>query len=271
MNEIPLHKYLRENALPHFFCPGCGAAQVLNYFVRAADQIGLDFDKLVAIGGVGCTARIPVYLHAEALHGVHGRTLPWATGIKLHNPELNVVIFSGDGDAGAIGGNHLIHAARRNLDVTMIVVNNLTFAMTGGQMAPTTFQALCSSTTPYGNVERSQDLCKLVEAAGATYVARWTTATPRRAIKAIAQAIQHKGFAFVELIAQCPTNFGRRAIGSGGAVEGMQWITNNSVTLRQAAGLSEEERAGKFVLGTFVEYQVPVFEGSSVYEPQGDQ
>ena len=121
----------------HRLCPGCGAAQVLNYFVRAAHEIQLDFDKLVAIGGVGCAARIPVYLDAEVLHGVHGRTLPWATGIKLHNPELKVVIFAGDGDAAAIGGNHLIQAARRNLDVTMLVINNLNFGMTGGQAAPT--------------------------------------------------------------------------------------------------------------------------------------
>ena len=138
----PLRKYLRKDSLPHFFCSGCGAAQVLNFFVQAADEIDLDFENLVAIGGVGCAARIPVYLHAEALHGVHGRTLPWATGIKLHNPDLQVVIFSGDGDAGAIGGNHLIQAARRNLDVTMIVVNNMTFGMTGGQVAPTTLQGV---------------------------------------------------------------------------------------------------------------------------------
>mgnify|MGYP001815574361 FL=1 len=159
MNSNPLRKYLRKDSLPHFFCSGCGAAQVLNYFIQAADELALDFDNLVAIGGVGCAARIPVYLHAESLHGVHGRTLPWATGIKLHKPELDVVIFSGDGDAGAIGGNHLIQAARRNLDVTMIVVINLTFAMTGGLVGPTTFQEVKTATTPYGNTEQPFDLC----------------------------------------------------------------------------------------------------------------
>lgn len=270
MKTNPLRKYLRKDSLPHFFCSGCGAAQVLTYFLNAADDLGLDFDKLVAIGGVGCAARIPVYLHAEALHGVHGRTLPWATGIKLHNPELEVVIFSGDGDAAAIGGNHLIQAARRNLNVTMIVVNNLTFAMTGGQVAPTTFQGMRTITTPYGNPERPFDLCDLSMAAGATYVARWTTNQPRRAINALKRAIQHKGFALVEIITQCPTFYGRRAIGTGDPVDGVQWIDEHSVTIRQAGDLSEEERVGKFVLGTFVEKQAPIFEGSSVYGAFGD-
>ena len=132
----PMRKYVRPGGLPHFFCPGCGAAQVLQYFTRAVDDLGLDLGKMVTIGGVGCTARIPVYLHADTLHGVHGRTLAWAMGMKLANPELKVVVFAGDGDAVSIGGNHFIHAARRNLDVTMIVVNNLNFAMTGGQVLP---------------------------------------------------------------------------------------------------------------------------------------
>ena len=271
MKKNPMRKYLRKDSLPHFFCSGCGAAQVLNYFVQAADEIGLDFDKLVAIGGVGCAARIPVYLHAEALHGVHGRTLPWATGIKLHNPQLEVVVFSGDGDAAAIGGNHLIQAARRNLDVTMIVVNNLNFAMTGGQVAPTTFQGLATVTTPYGNREQPFDLCKLAIAAGATFVGRWTTYRPRQAINAIKKAMQHKGFALLEIITQCPTNFGRRAIGTGDPVQGVQWIADHSVTVREANNLSEEELADKFVLGTFVEKLEPAFEGSSIYWPGGDE
>ncbi len=269
MKKHPLRKHLRKDCLPHFFCSGCGAAQVLNYFIQAADEIGLNFDHLVAIGGVGCAARIPVYIHAEALHGVHGRTLPWATGIELHNPELEVVIFSGDGDAAAIGGNHLIQAARRNLDVTMIVVNNLTFAMTGGQVAPTTFQEIETVTTPYGNREKPFDLCKLAVAAGATFVSRWTTHRPRQAIRSLKKALQHEGFALVEIITQCPTNFGRRAIGTGDPVAGVEWIAEHSVTIEKAADLSEQEMADKFVLGTFIEKQAPVFEGSSVYPAEG--
>lgn len=264
MKTNPMRKYLRQDSLPHFFCSGCGAAQVLNYFVEAADEIGLDFDNLVVIGGVGCAARIPVYLHAEALHGVHGRTLPWATGIKLHNPELEVVIFSGDGDAAAIGGNHLIQAARRNLDVVMIVVNNLTFAMTGGQVAPTTFRDLPTATTPYGNREKPFDLCRVAIAAGATLVSRRTTYRPRQAINAIKRALQHKGFALIEIITQCPTYFGRRVVGTDNAIKGVQWIRDHSVTIREARQLSEQELEDKFVLGTFIEKHEPVFEGTSI-------
>jgi 2-oxoglutarate ferredoxin oxidoreductase subunit beta len=269
LKKNPLREYLRKGALPHFFCPGCGAAQVLNYFVRAGDEIQLDFDKLVAIGGVGCAARIPVYLNAEVLHGVHGRTLPWATGIKLHNPELKVVIFAGDGDAAAIGGNHLIQAARRNLDVTMIVVNNLNFGMTGGQAAPTTLQNLRTTTTPYGNPEKPFDICKLAITAGATFVSRWSTAKPMRAIKAIKKALQHKGFSVVEMVCACPTNFGRKALSSGDPIKGLEWIKECSVTAKEGKKLSENELSKRFVLGDFTERHEPVFEGSSVYYQKG--
>lgn len=260
----PLRKYLREDSLPHFFCAGCGAAQVLNFFVQAADAVGLNFDDLVAIGGVGCTARIPVYLNVDSMHGIHGRTLPWATGIKLHNPKLKVVIFAGDGDAAAIGGNHLIHAARRNLDVTMIVVNNLIFGMTGGQVAPTTLRGLKTTTTPFGNLEDSFDMCKLVVAAGGTYVTRVSTFQPRSAINAIKQALTHKGFSFVEVISQCPTNFGRKAIGSGQAIAGVKWIKEQSLSLKEAGEIPEEQLRDKFVLGTFVDITRPVYAGGSV-------
>ena len=261
----PLRRYLREGSLPHFFCPGCGVAQVMNFFLCAADGIKLDFDKFVAIGGVGCTARIPVYLNAEALHGIHGRTLPWATGIKLHNPELKVVIFAGDGDAVAIGGNHFIQAARRNLDVTMIVVNNLNFAMTGGQVAPTTLLDLTTTTTPYGNREPPFDLCQLAISAGATFVSRWSTRKSYQAIKAIKRALQHKGFAMVEIVSQCPINFGRRALGTSDPSEGIQWIEERSVIIKKARELSEQERLNRFILGNFVEKHKPIFEGSSIY------
>ena len=266
--ENPLRRHLRPGSLPHFFCPGCGAAQVLHFFARAADDLKLDMDKVVGIGGVGCAARIPVYLHVEALHGVHGRTLPWATGIVLHNPDLKVVIFAGDGDAAAIGGNHLIQAARRNLDVTMFVVNNLTFGMTGGQAAPTTPLSLASTTTPYGNRERPFDLCRLVAAAGGTFVARQTTARPVKAVSAIRKALRHRGFAFVEIVCQCPPNFGRKAIGTGDPVAGLRWIEECSVTLEEARGLPPEEAARKFVLGTFVDRTEPVFGGTSVVSPR---
>jgi len=266
----PLRESIREGGLPHFFCPGCGAAQVLNFFIRAVDELGMDLGKIIGIGGVGCTARIPVYLKMDALHGIHGRTLPWATGIKLVNPELKVVIFAGDGDAAAIGGNHLIQAARRNLDVTMIVVNNLNYGMTGGQVAPTTHQSLRTITTPYGNPEPSFDLVKLVTGAGATFVSRWSTNKPRQTIDAFKKAMNHKGFSFVEVISQCPTGFGRKAINSGDAVTGIKWIEDHSVMKKAASEMAESDLHDKFVLGNFVQVEAPIFMGSSYIEPEED-
>ena len=268
MSELlinPNRKYIRDGKLPHFFCAGCGCGQVLNYFLQAVDDLKIDLDNIATIGGVGCTARIPVYLKTDMLHGIHGRTLAWATGIKLHKPEMPVVVFTGDGDAVSIGGNHFIHAARRNLDVTVILVNNLNFAMTGGQVAPTTPTQLVTMTTPYGNAEPVFDVCKLVVAAGATYVARTTTNKPMQAVNQIKSALQHKGFSLVEIISQCPTHFGRYALKSGSPKKLLDWIEEKSVTIAKAEKLSEEEKVGKFVLGEFINVDRPIYNGSSVY------
>lgn len=270
MTINPMQEYIREGGLPHFFCPGCGAAQVLNYFIQAVDEEGMDLKNIIGIGGVGCTARIPVYLKMDTLHGIHGRTLPWAMGIKLVNPDLKVVIFAGDGDAAAIGGNHLIQAARRNLDVVMIVVNNLTYGMTGGQVAPTTPSSYQTSTTPYGNPEPSFDLVKLVTAAGATFVSRWSTDRPRQTINAIKKALKHKGFAFIEVISQCPTNFGRKAINSGDAIVGLKWIKEKSILAKQLEGTGGDENSKLFVLGNFIQKEAPVFIGSSFFPQEDD-
>ncbi|MEM1590020.1 MAG: thiamine pyrophosphate-dependent enzyme [Candidatus Bathyarchaeia archaeon] len=208
-------------------------------------------------------------MYVDALHGIHGRTIPWATGIKLYNPELKVVIFAGDGDAVSIGGNHFIHAARRNLDATMIVVNNLNFAMTGGQVAPTTLEGLCTTTTPYGNPEPPFDICKLAIAAGATFVARWTTAHPRQTISAIKKALVHKGFSVLEIVAQCPTNFGRRALGTGDPVACIRWIQERAISIEEAKTLAEKETKGKFVIGIFHEERRPCFVGTSFVAAEG--
>lgn len=262
----PQRRHIRPGGLPHFFCPGCGCGQILNYFLRAVDELGLNLDKMVTIGGVGCTARIPVYLNADALHGVHGRTLAWATGIKLHRPELKVVIFAGDGDAASIGGNHFIQAARRNLDVTVILVNNLNFAMTGGQVAPTTPLQATTMTTPYGSGEPPFDLCQLAAAAGATYVSRSTTNRGPQTIRYIKTALEHSGFSLVEVISQCPTHFGRYALGSGRPADLLKWIEERSVNLAEAEKLPANERAEKFVLGEFVKTVRPVFRGTTIYK-----
>ena len=203
--EHPMDKYLRPGRIPHIWCPGCGLGTVLACYITALENAGIDLDKTAIVSGIGCTGRAAGYLYVDSYHTTHGRPIPFATGLKLANPELIVTVFSGDGDLFAIGGNHLIQAARRNLDVTVILVNNLNFAMTGGQVAPTTPVELRTSTTPYGNREKPFDLCKLVIAAGATFVSRWSTAKPMRAIKAIKGALQHDGFSMVEVVCQCPT------------------------------------------------------------------
>lgn len=265
VNELR-KKYFREPEGAHFFCPGCGCGQVLNAFLQSVDDLGLDLEKMITVAGVGCTARIPVYIKTDTLHGVHGRTLPWATGIKLHKPESKVVVFAGDGDAAAIGGGHFIQAARRNLDVLMIVVNNFNFAMTGGQVAPMTPPKAVTMTTPYGSGEPPFDLCKVAEAAGATYVSRTITARPLEMVKLMKKGLQHEGFGVIEILSQCPTHFGRYAKGTGNPSFLMKWIEENSVSVKKASELSQEDRDGKFVTGEFVETERPVFKGSSVCE-----
>ena len=247
----PLRKYLREEKLPHFFCSGCGCGQVLNYFTQALEALQMDVEQMLTIGGVGCTARMPVYLKSDTFHGVHGRTLAWATGVKMHQPEIPIVIFAGDGDLVSIGGNHLIHAARRNLDVTVIMVNNLNFAMTGGQVAPTTPLGSVTMTTPYGNEEPAFDVAQLAMAAGATHVERWTTSRPVQCEQAIRRALQHKGFSLIEIVSQCPTHFGRYALKSGDPGRLLKWIHDNSYPLERAEKMSDAEKQGKLAVGIF--------------------
>ncbi|MEA4877653.1 hypothetical protein SDC9_93346 [bioreactor metagenome] len=269
MRKNPLRKYVREEKLPHMFCPGCGCGQILNTFLQVVDELEIDLDSMVAIGGVGCTARIPVYIKSDVLHGVHGRTLAWATGIKLHKPQTRIVIFAGDGDAAAIGGNHFLQAARRNLDVTMIVVNNFNFAMTGGQVAPMTPPAAITMTTPYGSGEPPFDLCKVAEAAGASYVARAATPFQPLMNKLMKVALLHEGFSVLEILSQCPTHFGRYALNTGQPQKVFDWVRSICVTSKQTESMSSEELKGKTILGEFVNKKRPIFEGSSVYREGG--
>jgi len=255
--EHPNLKYLRKGSLPHMFCPGCACGQIMNNFLYAVSDLGLDPNKIVTIGGVGCTARIPAYLDMDAIHGIHGRTLGYATGVRLANPELNVVIITGDGDVTAIGGNHLIQAARRNLDVTLIVNNNGSFAMTGGQVSPVTPTGATTTTTTRGNVETPFDLCKLVEAAGGTYISRWTTAHSAQLLNSIKEGITHKGFSFIEVVGQCPTIYGRYVLGLRQPVDNLNWLKNNSITKAQAEKMKPEELEGKIIIGNFVKKEQP--------------
>lgn len=266
MSELkinPNRRFLRPEKLPHFFCSGCGCGQVLNFFCQALDATGMNPEEMVTIGGVGCTARIPIYLKSDTFHGVHGRTLAWATGVKLHRPDLPIVIFAGDGDLASIGGNHFIHACRRNLDVTVIVVNNLNFAMTGGQVAPTTPEGSRTMTTPYGSAEPRFNICELAIAAGATHVERWTTSRPVQCVAAMERALQHKGFSLLEIVSQCPTHYGRYALGSGDPQKLIQWIKDYTYTEAEGKKLTEEEKEGKLMCGKFLEIERPVYDGTN--------
>lgn len=197
-------KYVRSQ--PTAFCPGCGGGIILNCFLRAIDDIGIDRNKILAVSGIGCSAWIPSpTFKGDTLHTTHGRAIAFATGAKAYNPDLTTVVFTGDGDGAGIGGNHLIHAARRNIDLKVILVNNMSYAMTGGQIAPTTLHGETTVTSPYGNPEFPFDITQLVKAAGATYVAKWSTYHVVELTNAIKEALQHKGFSFIEVLSQCPT------------------------------------------------------------------
>jgi len=203
-------RYLRKEMMPHIWCKGCGNGIVLKALLRAIHRLGLSMDRVAMISGIGCSSRLPGYVDCCTLHTTHGRALAFATGLKLARPDLTVIVITGDGDGLAIGGNHLIHAARRNIDLTCLLFNNQIYGMTGGQVAPTTPEGLFSTTTPYGNPEPVFDACRLVQGAGGTFVARGSAYRTIPLEKLIAEGIQHKGFAFIEVMTTCPEIHGRR-------------------------------------------------------------
>lgn len=253
----PLSKYIRKGAQPHTHCSGCGNGIIAQSFLRAVDEVGLDKRKLVCAAGIGCSGWIPSpFFDVDTLHVTHGRPIAFGTGVKLGNPDLEVVVFTGDGDGSAIGGNHLIHAARRNIGVKVILVNNMIYGMTGGEVAPTTPHGMKTTTTPFGNLERPFDLSKLVMAAGGTYVARWTTYHVAPLVAAMKKALTWRGFAFVEVMSHCPVHYGRR-IGVTNPVDMMRLFQKQSVTIEKARGMSEQELSGKFVVGEFAANEAP--------------
>ena len=207
-------KYLRKSALPTIFCSGCGDGTVLNAMLHVLDDMG-GTDNFAFVSGIGCSSWIPVMINADVMHTLHGRAIAVATGLKLAMPEKNIVVFTGDGDCLGIGGNHLIHAARRNLDITVVMINNYIYGMTGGQTSPTTPEGSRTKTAPFGSNEQPFDAASLVIGAGASFVARETAAQARRLQKTLKTAITHKGFSFVEIMTQCPTQAGRNIYGNG--------------------------------------------------------
>jgi len=241
-------KYIRKRTLPLIFCPGCGDGTVLNVFLRAVDDLGI-FKDLALVGGIGCSGWLPTYLQSDVLHVLHGRAIPFACGLKLTDPRRKVVVFTGDGDCVGIGGNHFIHAARRNIDLTVIMINNGIYGMTGGQVAPTTPLQGRTQTSPYGNLEPPFDVCELARSAGATYVARWTAAHPVQLLKTIKEGIEHPGFAFLEVMAQCPTQAGRYIEGTSNPGELLNLLKKRAVSLEKAKESAPDEMTGKFVVG----------------------
>jgi 2-oxoglutarate/2-oxoacid ferredoxin oxidoreductase subunit beta len=255
----PVEDLLRTERMPHIWCPGCGIGTTVNCFSRALIESKTDLSKLSIVSGIGCTGRVAGYVNLDSFHTTHGRAIPFATGLKLASPEMTVVVYSGDGDLFAIGGNHLIHAARRNLDLKVICVNNLTYAMTGGQTGPATPLDVITATAPYGTYDPAFNLPYLVEAAGAVYVARWTTFHVKQLARSMAEMFKKKGFSFIEIISPCPTLYQRRnKMGDG--LDTMKFYKEMSKTKHGAptneVGLT---KSGEIIVGKFVDRERPDF------------
>ncbi len=253
-----LEKYFRNEKLPHIWCPGCGNGIVLGALVRAFERLKLDQDQTVIVSGIGCSSRASGYLDFNTLHTTHGRALAFATGIKAANPELNVFVLMGDGDATAIGGNHFIHAARRNIDLTAIIFNNSIYGMTGGQYSPLTPYQSLSATSPYGNLEPTFDLAELLKAAGATYVARSTTYHASLLSRLIRMGARHKGFSVIEAVTACPISYGRKnKMGSG--YDMLMWQKEHGIPRKKAQKLTPEQMRGKFLIGELHSAEAPEY------------
>ena len=254
-----IHKYLRhDKKFPHVWCPGCGIGTMLGALIRAIDRIGYEKDNVVLVSGIGCSGRLPVYVDFNTLHTTHGRALTFATGVKLAKPNLKVIVIMGDGDAVGIGGNHFIHAARRNIDLTAIIVNNSIYGMTGGQSSPTTPYAMKSTTAVYRNIESTFNIADLATTAGASFVARGTVYHAKLLDGLMEKAFRKSGFSVVEVISHCHTHYGKlNRLGT--AVEMMEWQRDHAVTREKAATMKPEELADKVTIGVLVDRELPVY------------
>jgi 2-oxoglutarate ferredoxin oxidoreductase subunit beta len=254
----PYERFLRKDRIPHIWCEGCGNGIILNCFARALDELNLDLDKVVVVSGIGCIGRVSGYTNTDSFHTTHGRPIAFATGVKLANPELKVVVISGDGDLFAIGGNHFIHAARRNIDIPVICVNNFIYGMTGGQAGPTTPINTWTSTTPFGNIEQSFNLVHLAAACGSVYVARWTTLHTRWLTESIKKALQKEGFSFIEVVSECPELFGRYNKMET-AIKMMKWFKEASQVQHFSDPSKAEITPNRLVVGEFVDIEKPSY------------
>jgi len=247
--------YIRQRFFPHLWCSGCGHGIVLNGLIRAVEKLGMSRNEMVMVSGIGCSSRISGYMDFHTLHTIHGRALAFATGVKLSKPELNVIVPMGDGDALSIGGNHFIHAARRNIDITAIVMNNRIYGMTGGQYSPLSGPGIMATTAPYSNIDQGFDVVEMAKAAGATFVARTTTYHVQQMADIIRAAVLHEGFSVVEVMSQCPTYFGRKNK-QGGAVEMMKRMKELTVPIGSKKKAENPELIER---GIFVQLDKPEY------------
>ena len=253
------YQYLRhDKRFPNMWCAGCGIGIVMGSLVRAVANLELEKDRVAVISGIGCTGRMPVYLDFNTMHTTHGRALAFATGLKMARPDMTVIVVMGDGDALAIGGNHFIHAARRNIGLTAIIVNNSTYGMTGGQVSPTTPSGKLATTAPYGNIDQSFPITELAKAAGASLVARSTVYHVAELDRLLTRALQKKGFSVVEAVSYCHTSYGRLNK-AGQPVDMMRALKENAVTVKEAAKLSASELQEKIVRGVLHEADLPEY------------
>ena len=242
------NKYLRGGKLPHIWCPGCGYGIILKALIRAIDGLGWSKDETVIASGIGCASRLPGYVDFNTLHTTHGRSLAFATGLKIAKPALKMIVLGGDGDMSAIGGNHLIHACRRNIDMSLLIFNNSIYGMTGGQFSPTTPTGAKATTAPYTMTENNFDISKLAIGAGASFVARTTSFHAAQMEDLMKKSFQHKGFSVLEIITGCPTGYGRRN-GQPEAWDSLEWQKKSAVALSRWEAMAPEEREGKFTTG----------------------
>lgn len=261
MANIPqriIHEWLRhDKKFPHVWCAGCSNGIVLGSIIRALAGMNIDRDDIVMVSGIGCSSRMPVYVDFNTLHTLHGRSIAYATGIKMHKPHLKVIVITGDGDCTAIGGNHMIHAARRNIDLTVILINNSIYGMTGGQASPTTPHEAIATTAPYGNIEPDFNVCDLAMGAGASFVARTTAFHTVEVQNIVREAIDHPGFALIEVISACPVIYGR--LNKGGPPQMLKDMRDNSVPLSAAGKLPPEKLEGKIIRGVLRKEIKPEF------------
>ena len=252
---MAIKDYIRERFFPHIWCPGCGHGTVLNSLLRTVSQMGMSRNEIVMVSGIGCSSRISGYVDIHTLHTLHGRALAFATGVKLSRPELNLIVPMGDGEALAIGGNHFIHAARRNIGLTAIVMNNRIYGMTGGQYSPLSGHGTLATTAPFTNIDYAFDTVELATAAGATFVARSTTYHVQQLAKILKQAILHEGFSVVEILTQCPTYFGRKNR-LGSAADMMEHFKDNTTPIGSKA---KKENPDLIERGIFIQKEKPEY------------